>query len=181
MQDDTIQIRQGAASSLGTNRFGFIGSDGEGGALLDVWDARDDVWLTHHRLRPGAIFPAAGQFLRVLEIRHGEPGGFISLGPAGDAGGIAAVPFEQPVLPLHGSLEVGLSRLELTEPPTTQSARARRWPKLRPLNRTTPDQIEELDLRIGDTLTFGDKMLRVERIQTDAGDIAGFVVFALAP
>lgn len=181
MQDDAFQIRQGAASAQGGNRFGFIGSDGQGGALLDVWSERDDAWLVHHRLRSGAIIPAAGQFLRVLEIRHGEPGGVLSLGAAGDTGGIAAASADQPVLPAHGSLDVGLSRLELTAPPTAQSAQARRWPKLHPLSRTAPDQIEQLELRVGDTLTFGQKTLRVERLQPEAGDIAGFVVFSVVP
>ena len=180
MQQDSFQIRQGASATRGDSRLGFIGSDGAGGALLDAWDQRHDFWLVHYRLRDGDIFPASGRFLRVTQIRHGEPGGSLSLDVAGDAGGLLPAAADQPVLPERGSLDVGLSRLEMLSPPDAHSVRVRRWPKLHPLARTAPEQIEELALSVGDTLAFGNRTLRVERIQSDAGDIGGFVVFSVA-
>lgn len=180
MPQDSFQIRQGASATHGDSRLGFIGSDGAGGALLDAWHQRHDFWLAHYRLRDGDIFPASGRFLRVTQIRHGEPGGSLTLDVAGDAGGLLPAAADQPVLPERGSLDVGLSRLEMRSPPEAHSVRVRRWPKLYPLARTAPEQIEEIELSVGDTLAFGSRTLRVERIQPDAGDIGGFVVFSVA-
>ncbi|ASR44786.1 hypothetical protein BEN78_16820 [Xanthomonas citri pv. mangiferaeindicae] len=181
MQDDVLQIRQGAASTWQGQRLGYVGADGRGGALLDVWSEAEPAWSVHHRLQPDAILPAGGRFLRVSEIRHGEPGGWIALSPASDTGAIAPVPPEHAVLPLHGSLDIGSTRLELVAPPEAKIAHVRRWPKLQPLARTPADQIEALELRAGDTLTVGNRTLRVERIQSDAGEIGAFVAFSISP
>ena len=176
-----LRIIQGTTAQYGGSTLGFVGLDGEGRISLDVWDANEKAWLTRLRLREGEVFSAGGHYLRVAQLEEGAQRPRLQLMELGDAGGLQAAQAEHAVLPQHGCLEVGLTRLEFTAPPTAAAAQIRMWPKLYPLKDTDPAQIQQTELTVGQLLTFGHKQLKVERIQAAAGDIPGFVAFSMQP
>lgn len=178
---DSLQIAQGSAGQYGDSRIGFLDAVENGGASIDLWSANDQAWLIHWRLRAGELFPVGGHFLKVAQVRHGGPRAILELVVAGDAAGIPAPKAAQPVLPMGGSLDVGLTRLELLDEPTGASARVRMWPKAYLLSKAPAEDVRWIELKPGAVLTFGNRKLKVERIQPDAGDVRPFVVFSTVP
>lgn len=177
-----IRITRGATARYGKSTLGFVGLTGEGEIALHVWDQAEKAWLTRLRLGPRAVFSAGGHFLRVSELARPEGRREeLHLTQLHEAGGLQPAQPEQPVLPQGGSLEVGLTRLELVMPPAAAAAKVRMWPKFHSLEDTDPGQIREAELAVGETLTFGSKTIAVERIQAPAGEVAGFVVFSVRP
>lgn len=181
MSDSSLQITQGTTATRGDSRLGFVDSDGPQAVKLDVWTEQDKAWLTHWRLHVDQVFPAGDGFLRVRGIQQSGSRAVVSLAPADDAGVIPTPTADQPILPLGGSLDVGLTRIELAAEPADGKARARLWPKLYPLAKTDPKDIREVDLVPGMTLEFGNRTLRLERIQSSAGGIPAFVAFSTQP
>ena len=178
---DRLQIVQGTTADHGGARLAFAGADGRGGAKIDVWNPADAAWVTHWRLRPGQILAAGGGFLRIEDVRFGGPREVLVLATPGDSGGLAAPAASQPVLPAGGSLEVGLSRVELIAVEADGTASARIWPKLQPLAKTDPGEIREVTLAAGTALAFGSRTLVVDRVQGDAGEIPALVLFDAGP
>lgn len=178
---DELQVTQGTTADHDGSRLSLTGSDGERMAMLNVWNPKDSAWLTHWRLRPGQIFPAGAGFLRVQQLQYRDARATVVLMAASDAGGLTAPAPGQPVLPMGGTLDVGISRIELLELLDDGTARLRRRPKLYPLSRTAAEDIQELVLAAGHSIEIGSKTLTIERIQPDAGDIPAFVVFSLSP
>lgn len=181
MSASSLQIIQGTTATHGETRLGFVDSDGPDGAWLNAWTEQDPAWLSHWRLRTGQVFPAGAGFLQVQAVQHDGPRAVLVLDASGDTGSIAAPAAHQPILPLGGSLDMGLTRIELVAAPADGKARARLWPKLYPLAKTAAEDIREVDLVPGVVLEFGTRTLQVDRIQADAGDIAAFVVFSTQP
>ena len=181
MSDSSLQITQGTTATRGDSRLAFVDSDGPQAVKLDVWTEQDKAWLTHWRLHVDQVFPAGDGFLQVHGIQRSGSRAVVSLAPAEAADGIVAPAADQPILPMGGSLDMGLTRIELTAPPANGTARARLWLKLRPLATTADDDVRLVELGPGMTLDVGTRSLRVERIQVETGDIAGFVAFSTHP
>ena len=181
MSDSSLQITQGTTATRGDSRLGFVDSDGPQAVKLDVWTEQDKAWLTHWRLHVDQVFPAGDGFLQVRGIQRSGSRAVVSLAPAEAADGIVAPAADQPILPMGGSLDMGLMRIELTDPPANGTARARLWPKLRPLGTTADEDVRLVELGPGMTLDVGTRSLRVERIQMETGDIAAFVAFSTHP
>ncbi|WP_242112818.1 hypothetical protein [Luteimonas aquatica] len=180
---EQIAITQGTTQTRSGSVVGFMDAYDEERVSLGVWDENEKFWSARFDLRRGEALPAGGQFLRLADWITGVLGerDRIELAAVSDSAGIKAVPPTHPVLPAQGRLEVGLSRLELVGGLTRQEAQAEMWPKLSPRDSVEAKDLQSLTLKVGQTLAFGNKTLRVVRLQPSAGEIVGFVEFEVVP
>lgn len=170
-----VTIGHGRTQAYGQTVLAFGGVGGDGRIALDAGHADDRAWSTRFRANTGAVLPAGGHFLQVAAARDNT----LTLVEAGDVGGVAPVDPAHAVLPDAGWLEVGLMRVELHGAIEAGAASVAAWPKIAPRDKAAAEDVIEARLAIGDTLAFGNVTLRVVRLQPAAGDLGGFVEFAV--
>lgn len=178
MSDDLL-LTQGTTVHHGDLKLGLVNVFEGAEIRLSVWQANQQDTLSRLRLHPTDVFAVGDGFLRVTDSATAQSGrATVALAPFRDAG-VGAPDASHLLLSQDGQLEIGDQAVAVSGVIGSDSAQLDIWPKRFPRELVKPEDLDSQIVALGSQISLDKRKLQVRRLQPSAGELRGFVEFAL--